>query len=1604
MTNEELVIEGKQPIPSGFPSDLPALPKSKIIPPNVAKEQAFYAASVNPGQNGFKQTFNQTKFDLDTTGESEHLNNEMITWKDEQEGQNHQIMSDILADPNISVNQKKVLLNTYNTSGFISNNLRDKYVQKTAAIDNSDTKEDRDMQEFFVNAVNKNFQANKETQDIINNWGANLDSSTSSIALGIARDFIPGIWAGSNAASAHATAKRFGFSDAEAFKQATAAFFAGGSYNKQIADIFENTLDPEEKRDFVLHLLDAAKEIPGTDYNQWEIINQQLLDPSKSLAGETFFNLISVADAAGIGKVIRNPIQWLKGLYTFKSDALSKKIMSKVKPLSATVPQAAKVEPTMSKVVEDDLLNKSSNEPTGAANGVEVTPNSSDSGVGLNSLDAEVHAKIVQPQISPMSPMGLTKIANPKQARELSKAAIMDDSIADAAGTSKGEIIGSNLLPKLDDDFIKNNPDLSKDILEMDRKVNELFNETNFDPFLVNVTERADDKARLFKSFSETHGAYYQQANSSFRESLGNIEGKARYGRNADYGFKSIEDAQRAEEQIKQSFISVDDQTFKTNVIQDNGQFFVEMDWKRTYDPFSSRMFGIDSANASFAGVSINSVSRSALAKHVIPNTMRLDEWVTKGAFNAAIQADRVGKEFLDIIKNEVRATPHKLELQKASEWTLENQKWMDKGELSAMFPNLNTKELNELHRGYSFYKRLTDYHYLWSDRKHTRDLLAQGFNRGIYDDTGKLLGYAHNVDTLPTSTSHVWDFEAGTYKLKDDIGDGVQLVKLHEPIRKGDSIYRYATVNGSHKLDILPQHTLPKIEGYITRKNIEPWYIKSTPKSLKVDGSSISNPAELSEYTKVIGAGRTEKEAQEFARRLQEENPNAIIEVKPERGDIGDSILTDYKVYKEMTDYGRKRGERLPTLHGQARLEDPLVAQTKAIQSAVRLNAWGNYQEIFQKNFISSFGDFLPRGEFPNVLTDLKIKQHPTVNDLKRFQVAQRLFEQYANQQYKINYGDEVWKNTLHKLGDVIEDANMAGLSEKIREVANKGNLPLKSVKSLANTLFINLNSMAQWVVQPQSILEFAATSAEFRRDMHMLPGLLINMLSRGSEVKPYKGILSTLGKNISDADKSEFDAIANAMYKSGLPQSVDMNMMIHGGLDDMNKALALRGGEAVMDGIGKTAAFIPDKVNKLGKAVGYTPAQMLADMAGWLYARGRWQKLNPGKNWNTPENIAQITADGWDIMGSMHTRAGAMPYQDGFMSLFFQFQAILHKQFFQVFSSKTLKKAPGELIDPKAKLAAARMAIYGVYGIPAYALVDNLVKQFSEADSQADWERWKGGMLDATVNTMIDLFISDPDDSPSDLAISNRIGPLPETVPYYDMLHQLAKFGTGDKSNARLPFMNAVGSVYESVNDFTNLFRATNLDTEDALKFAIQEAAELTSGYKNYAKARMAMEMSDKMDKMGNTLGLHLSYSDAIAQMFGIITREELSYYKMNELKREREDFIEQRATEIHQGLLKLKGNIGSPDYIEFTRRLKVLNSFTPQEIQDEIHDRVLQKDRDSFMTKKESILMYMRDNAKQKNDKYMEEMEGYLKSSDDPVSQMHLKRLIDNNIIKP
>lgn len=828
----------------------------------------------------------------------------------------------------------------------------------------------------------------------------------------------------------------------------------------------------------------------------------------------------------------------------------------------------------------------------------------------------------------------------------------------------------------------------------------------------------------------------------------------------------------------------------------------------------------------------------------------------------------------------------------------------------------------------------------------------------------------------------------------------GKQFVKLDSPVNIGNRSYDYALIgNGTTKLDMLPSTVVPKIEGYVARQNVEPWYVKAHPKSKIVNGESISDQNVLRDkHTRTIGAGKTAEEAKLLSEKLQREmGDDFVVDVIRERSDVGDAIITDFKVYKEHTDYGKTRGDRLPTIDGFARLEDPFVAMSKRIQTLSRLDAWRQYDEVVKKNFMERFSPFLPKGEFPNTLHDLKLPQNATEDMVKSFNVAQRVFEQYSNSKYKINMSDTFWKMMGHKIADLLEGSMGNIPSEWFREVANKGDLFRKGVGSLSTNLFINLSPAAMWIVQTQVLLPFAMMEKGFRRHMDMLPALYLNMLGRAKEAVPYSKIINKAADDMSGTNKSEFDAIADAIYDVGLPQSVDLNMMLSGALDDISKPLNASIGVKALEAPGQVVKAVAGA----GKGVGYTPAQMMADMGGFLFAKARWERMNPGKNWNTPTNIRQIAADGWDIMGSMSSRAGAMPYQDGYLGEIFRFQAILHKNMFTLFSSKTLKKAPGEIVDPKVKLAAANMAVFGVYGVPAGAGLMSAWDMFfgdeADPDTLATYEQYKGGLVDLAVNGTIDLMFREEGDPPMDLAIGKRIGPMPDSIPYVDLGWTMYQFMMGNKvDNPRFPFVNATGSVFDAVRDTHDILTARKeYNTVEALQTFGMELLEATSGGNNFMKAMALSEFDDKKNKFGTHHGLELTRAHMVAQLFGIQSQKEVSTYEMLNDQKARDKYIEDRANDILARVEKLKDKIGSPEWSEAIRRIQVLNNGTPEKVQTEVAHRVMEKSRVQYLTTRQGMMKYLMLHYKGQNDRHLNAMVANFKNGT-PNEQEFIKFL--------
>lgn len=1570
-------------------------------PPDRAKEHAFYVADLahtdvnspykNPNASDeenvadMENTYDVTRASLEQDGHSSNLNELALHYNTKEDEHSQQILADYIADPSVPNEAKKLVLSNYKTTKQLPTSLKQIYLRKAATEDHTVTEADRSSQDMIANSFQERASKQNQVQYEIQkfkeslNEGGDETSATLSVAGDLAKNMlIPGAAAGS---FIYALGDTFGD------KSRLGGFVLPGSMKSDIGKQWD-AMNPDQQLEVLRTIVPRLKDLPGTDYTRFEAFQSIVANHDMSTFEKYLENVAGIFDASVIGKAIKSPLDFVKSsINALKLDTKSKGFFG--------ISSADKAIHT-GKTAEETLN----------------TPQ-----------QKMVHTYTPKPPAS--SIMSVVGKINPAKGSKARMEALLDDSgkIADAMGTSRGEILGEQLpqWTKALDDI---NPDLAEKIRANDRYFSNTLQENILDPNFVDVTARGIDREKIYKTFKEAKGAHYQQANSTMVDDLTSIHGTAVYGRNAENGFSTEVAAKQKMEDLK-AVLPPDDVT-NMSVRNVNGQYYVNVDYSRNYNPFDEFMMGSQTVNAKiypipFSDIAINmdGFAKTFLGRHIFPSTTMMDTWIPKGASSASMRATKVESDFIKVIKDDILSVKQRTELGKELRLVQENQKWKSYKDIAASNGHLSKAEVDELYSGYVNYRRLTDYQYEWANIADYKIRHAQG-QKAIYTNSGEHLGYGSRISEADSSSvKYAWDMDEGkAVKIEFDksgkpVLNGKELVRLDNPMNKtidevkdiqggfqrlaDDNIFEFGLIGGKTSLHNLPQRTLKRIEGYVPRKNIENYYIKKIPKQVRVNGELITDPIKLAKYARTIGAEWSEARAIALRDKFAQEFPNYDIKHAVDRLDSTDSIITDHKVHQQIAEHSRKRGERLPTLdHGvPSRLDDPLESMIDSIRSSVRLGIWSDYADVFRKNYTKAFREFLDEGQFPNVITDLKAPSVKTKENVEKFKAAQVLFKQFTNQQYKVNLGDDVWKAVFHNIGDVLEKTNIRGISEASRDIARQGNLLTKVPKSLTSALFLHLNPARQWVVQTQQQLEWALLMPKNAIGrMQATSAIGMAMLSKASYMKGVDSSVYKLAQKASGMNAKEFDDVVAAIHKSGIPQSVDLNMMLHGIVNDAKLSLDASVGKKIFE----TPMNVIKTPASLGKAVGYTPAELSNTIGTWLFARDRWLRDNPGKNWNTPENIAKISGDAWDLSGGMSTRAGAMPYQDGFASMFFQFVAIQQKMLMQLFSGKTLNKTE------RGKLIGAKMVLWGAYGTAFNAVLDKMVAGINDADFQANWNKYKGGIMDAITNKLIDTLFKESGEPASNLAISGSMSPLPASHPYIQIVEELMKALDNDpNSNPRFAFVGSMGGVYQAAKDIKNIFTAMPLDNPDTWAMAAREALESASGWNNYQKAMLIKEIGDKKDKFGNLMNLNLGEEEMIAQLFGVVTRDELMGYKMTNAQFEESNYVKQRAKEINDFMKTHEAKYGTPDWDEGLRRIRSVNAFTPEHLQERIEDEVLKLQRRIGKSSGENTIQYILNNVRANNGGKMTEMLGYLKSMNTPESNRVVKELQDSGLIE-
>ena len=158
---------------------------TRSVPQNMATENAFYTVSQLNSDDPVAESFTIAE-DLQMNGTNPSYEEALSRWGEIQEFTNRQATVDIIQDPSIDIDTKTTVVRNFKDGLFNSNNLKDQYVQETAAKDVPFTGEEdipiseQDIvaQELFLDTVENNLNAADELQQIKSAYAKNLNPST----------------------------------------------------------------------------------------------------------------------------------------------------------------------------------------------------------------------------------------------------------------------------------------------------------------------------------------------------------------------------------------------------------------------------------------------------------------------------------------------------------------------------------------------------------------------------------------------------------------------------------------------------------------------------------------------------------------------------------------------------------------------------------------------------------------------------------------------------------------------------------------------------------------------------------------------------------------------------------------------------------------------------------------------------------------------------------------------------------------------------------------------------------------------------------------------------------------------------------------------------------------------------------------------------------------------------------------------------------------------------------------------------------------------------------------------------------------------------------
>jgi hypothetical protein len=614
-----------------------------------------------------------------------------------------------------------------------------------------------------------------------------------------------------------------------------------------------------------------------------------------------------------------------------------------------------------------------------------------------------------------------------------------------------------------------------------------------------------------------------------------------------------------------------------------------------------------------------------------------------------------------------------------------------------------------------------------------------------------------------------------------------------------------------------------------------------------------------------------------------------------------------------------RVRGERLEEglgsnmIDSDANIEAPINSLIHSASSISHRVAHRDWLETAKARFMAQYDEVLPkkqgRTQFPSSRADIGT---PGM-DSKMARDARTTYE-YIRQMENgfINSIDDGYKAMFNALADSFGAKGMGTIEKGLRSVGGAGG-PTVQIKSLAFNLLLALNPLRQFLVQSHQALMLCATFPLYGVS-HMVPDLMIVLSKHLAEgrVKLPDTYWKQWGRTPEQAE-----GMWQALKKSGIAEGIKQHELTRSGLNslaDSSAASRFRMGKNPI----RMATSAVRGVAGVSRKIGFDFGEYLSSSASFLAHYD--DAVKKGVKMDNA-GIEETFAKSRNYVYNMD-RAGAMPYNHNNVAMFTQFLQVPHKALTQLMFNRGISPRDRQKMFGFMTAMFGPTAVIGL--VPGTGdAIDNFFGALLPEDPVAR-DALRTGLETYILNkAFTEFYGQDVSLDYSSLAPLDAYGITEFIGTAFD--EGITKLVTNSPGGSLLFGTNP--RVTQVLSTMGSLMGMGDAKEQDPTKWSNMwlDIANTSSGFSNAMKAKMMLEYGKKIGNLGGTTDQNVNSFEAIAQAFGVPTKDSESARKILDSTWKTQESFDKDVKSTFQKYAKLLVQDGlTADQFEYTMRM--------------------------------------------------------------------------------